>query len=219
MQALNIVTLFLIILFLGLLPENNVFAQNFEGEITFSKETSQDTSFYAYKIKGSKVRIEELDKKMEPVNFMIVDVLEKNVFAINPKRKLFVEISTYSNFNAPDTVNFKVIKTENYKEIDGYKCFQWRVRNKKENTEVAYWVSDQHFRYFAELLNLLNREEKSSTYYLQIPDSDGYFPLLSEERSLLREWRMQLKVVNIEKKTLASSLFEIPAGYKQFQKY
>lgn len=201
------------------MSKESLLAQDFEGEITFSKETLQDTSFYAYKIKNSRIRIEELDKKMEMVNYMLVDVLDKSVYAINPKRKLFVEISTYSNLNSPDTSNFNVIKTENHKDIKGYKCFQWRVRNKKENTEVAYWVSDQHFKYFTELLSLLNREEKSSVYYLQIPDAQGYFPLLSEERSLLREWRMQLKVINIEKKAMAASLFEIPAGYKQFQKY
>lgn len=193
-------------------------AQNFEGEIVFIKETKQDTTYYAYKIKGNKLRIEELDQKLQLINYMLVDISAKSVIALNTKRKLYVEIPVRSIESNNDTSIYKVIKTDNYKSIKGFKCYQWRVQNKKEDTEIAFWVSNQNFHNFSDFLKLLNRDEKSSVYYLQIPDSQEFFPLLSEERSLLREWRMCLKVVNIEKKHLSPSLFEIPQGYKLFQK-
>jgi len=201
-----------------LLYNNNCKAQAFEGEIVFTKETLKDTTFYSYKVKGNKIRIEELNRQLKMINYMLVDVSKPSVHAINPKRKLYVEMPTHLRLNFKDTTQFTIYKTDNYKNINGYKCFQWRVRNKKEKTEIAYWVCGDFFNYFADFLKLLNREEKSSIYYLHIPDTYGFLPLHAVERSLLREWKSNLEVLKIEKKNLSTALFKIPKDYKMFQK-
>jgi len=218
MQTIYRSVFFIFLFTLALLYKNNTKAQTFEGEVVFTKATQNDTSFYAYKIKDHKIRIEELDQQLNMVNYMLIDVSKPSIYAINPKRKLYVEMPTHSRLNFHDTTEFIIYKTENYKRIKGYKCYQWRVRNKKENTEVAYWVCDQFFKSFAEALKLLNKREKSSIYYLHIPNTSGFFPLLSVERSVLREWRESSEVLKIEKKNLSTALFEIPNGYKMFQK-
>lgn len=193
-------------------------AQGFEGEIVFTKATPKDTAYYAYKIKGNKIRVEELDQQLKMINYMLVDVSKPSVYAVNPKRKLYVEMSTYSRLDIRDTTEFVIYKTENYKRIQGYKCFQWRVRNKKQNTEVAYWVSNEFFVSFADYLKLLNKDENSSLYYLYIPKTEGFFPLMAVERTVLREWKSSLEVMKIEKKNLSTALFEIPGNYKMFRK-
>jgi len=195
-----------------------VYAQNFEGEILFVKQSHKDTSYISFKIKGEKVRYEELNKNLQIDNYTIVDLSQKNIFTINPKRKLYVDLPVYQWKDEPDTMNFDISKTGNYKVIKGFKCFQWRVLNKKEDTEIQFWAADDRFEFFSKFLILINQSEKISQYYLNIPEIYGKMPLESVERSLLREMRMRLEVVSIEKKTMQAALFEIPSGYKLFEK-
>jgi hypothetical protein len=218
MQRIQFYVLLIGLFLSGQLYLSKCAAQAFEGEIIFTKLTAKDTAYYSYKIKGSKLRIEELDKHLKMLNYMLIDVSKPSVLAVNPKRKLYVEMSTYSRLDYRDTTEFVIYKTENYKRIKGYKCFQWRVRNKKQNTEVAYWVSNDFHISFANFLKLMNNDENCSVYYLNIPNTDGFFPLLAVERTVLREWKSSLEVMKIEKKNLSTALFKIPDNYKMFRK-
>lgn len=217
MQVQNHICLIFILL-ISVLFVNKVQGQTFEGEILYSKETKSDTSYYAYKIKGDKIRIEELDAEFNLVNYMIVDLGKQSVHAVNPRRKIYVELPSRTRLNFRDTSEFVIYKTENYKNIKGYKCYQWRVRNKKQDTEIAYWVSNEFFDRFNEFVKLINRKEKNSIYFLHIPNTYGFLPLLAVERSILREFRMQHEVLKIEKKNYSAALFEIPEDYKKFKK-
>ena len=212
--------LLIIFLLVQLLPVS-LYSQDskFEGEIVFVKETLNDTSYFSYKIKNNRVRVEELDSKLNVKNYMIVDVNAPLIYAVNPSRKLYTNmpIHPWDFDNAPQS-DYQVIKTQNYKYLKGYKCNQWRVRNKKEDTEIAYWVANDHFNFFQKLLRLINVADKSSNYYLRIPEIDGVFPLLSVERSTLRCWKSKLEVISLKQKDMETSLFEIPQDYKLFQK-
>ncbi len=212
--------LLIIFLLVQLLPVS-LYSQDskFEGEIVFVKETFNDTSYFSYKIKNNRVRVEELDSKLNVKNYMIVDVDAPLIYAVNPSRKLYTNmpIHPWDFDNAPQS-DYQVIKTQNYKYLKGYKCNQWRVRNKKEDTEIAYWVANDHFNFFQKLLRLINVADKSSNYYLRIPEIDGVFPLLSVERSTLRCWKSKLEVISLKQKDMETSLFEIPQDYKLFQK-
>jgi hypothetical protein len=203
------------IFFICYLP---VHAQDFEGEVLYTKQTKSDTTFYSYKIKGNKVRFEELNENMQLDNYVIVDLSKKNVIAVNPKRKLYGEQPVYPRITKNDSLNFNIIRTGNYKIIQGIKCYQWRVQNKKEDTEISYWFALENFKFYDEFQKILNQSDKFSQYYLNISETHGFLPLEFVERSMLREWRMCLSVVKIEKKNLQASLFEIPAGYKMFSK-
>lgn len=194
------------------------YSQQFEGEIYFTKESPDDTSHYSYKIKGDKVRVEELDNNLQLINYMIVNLSSRTIIAVNPNRKLYVDMPVHFYKGGPDTISYKIIKTENSQIIMGYKCYQWRVQNKKDKTEIVFWVSKEQFNFFFDFLKIVNRAEKSSVYFLTIPNTRGYFPFMSVERTMLREQRMQLLVTKIQKKSLPLSLFEIPADYKMFQK-
>jgi hypothetical protein len=191
----------------------------FEGEIVFVRETLTDTSYFSYKIKGDRVRIDELDNEMRTKNYMIVNLDKPKIYAVNPTRKLYTSlpIQPWNHDNDPQS-DYQVIKTDNYKYLNGYKCNQWRVRNKAENTEIAYWVADNQFVFFQKLLKLLNRSEKSSEFYLRIPETEGFFPMLAVERSMLREKKSKLEVININQKSMDEALFEIPKDFKVFQK-
>jgi hypothetical protein len=114
--------------------------------------------------------------------------------------------------------NLQVRKTGNHKDINGVTCYQWRVKDLQRNTEIAYWVMEERFDFFESLLQLLNRTEYSFALFKDIPGSQGYFPMLTEERTLLRKDKLRIAVVDISEKNLSKNLFEIPSDYKSVRR-
>jgi len=190
----------------------------FEGVITFIQETFSDTTYYTYYVKGDKVKLEinEDCKDCDVSDAMLFNLKDQTIIAMKPSLRMYkdVEISPYIETTNND---FNIIKnSRNKKKIQGYKCEQWRVKNQTENTEITYWVTEGNYYFFEDFLKLWNRSEKQSRYFLQVKNVNGFFPILSVERSTFREKRMKLQVVKLDRKPLEQSIFEIPVEYKNY---
>ncbi len=200
--------------------QNKNVNKSFEGFIFFSMEMIDDTLYYTYYVKDKMVRMDEFNRCRDckvPNNYLLFDINKQTITIVNPLRKMYINVERKAYKERQVDDNFKIIKTNNTKIIHGYKCYQWRVRNKQENTEVSYWVAFDNFDFFVDFLKLFNRSEKHAQYFLLIPETKGYFPMLSEERTTLREEKITLRVINIQKKQLDKSLFQIPKDYKNFE--
>ena len=193
-------------------------AQGFEGKLKVVKETLTDTVYYEYYVKENMVRIDEKDKNGKIFNYKLVDLEKNTIKTVNPERKLYMLMSPQSS-QLVDSDKLKVIKSPNSKMINGYKCYQWRVRNEEENTEIAFWVAKDNFYFFDDFLRVYGDKEKETIlYFLYISGNEGFLPMLAVERSLLRKKRMTLRVENIEKQKLKSSLFEVPEYFSVFDR-
>lgn len=193
--------------------------KSFEGIIFFSMEMISDTMYYTYYVKNKNVRLDEFYRCKSckiPGNYLLFNLEEKKITALNPQRKMYLHLTTNEYKENNNNEDFTILKTNNSKKIFGYKCYQWRVRNKKQNTEISYWVAKDNFDFFIDYLKLWNSSERHALYFLKIPDAQGFFPLLSEERTTLREQKLTLRVISIQKKTLDPSLFEIPNDFKRY---
>lgn len=198
--------------------ENNAKSKQFEGKIKFVQETLEDTLYYTYYIKGNFVRLDVLDECKgctKTDNYMIFDLTANSITAVKPSRKMYISVPPKPYVDNKDE-NFQIVKSKNNKKIQGYKCYQWRVKNKEQNTEVSFWVAQDNFNFFENFLRLWNRSEKHAVYFLQIPETGGYFPLLSEERTTLREQKMTLRVIEISKQDLDPTIFVIPKDFKSY---
>lgn len=189
----------------------------FEGSIFFVKFTNVDTSYFAYHVKGDMVRVDELDKKKTIMNSLLVNLKNEDMTAISPSKKMFMKLRS-NPFTPNDDKGFEIIKTTNKKKIFGYDCLQWRVKNKSQNTEITYWVANDNFCFFGNLLKILNRSEKQANFFLHIPNINCVGALQSEERTLLRDSKMKLSVIDIKNSKLENSLFQIPNNYKNFER-
>ncbi len=195
---------------------------SFEGVIKFTWKKFKDTTYYTYSIKDNFVRVDihencEGCKAIE--NWLIFDLKESTITAYNPSRNIYKDINVKPYAPSSDE-NYKVTagnSATNKKQIHGYECKQWRVKNIKENTEVAFWVANDNFDFFTAFLKLWNRTERHAQYYLKIPNTMGYFPLLSVERTILREEKQKLMVTDIEKKKLNISLFSVPESFRSYE--
>ncbi len=212
--------IFIIIIFFGL----QSFGQKkhkpkFEGKIKFAKITQTDTTYFFYLVKGDKVKFISFDPCVEEEQlqeYLLFDLTNQKTIAVKPGYKTYIVLQNRPYIPLPSE-EFTIIKSRNNKKILGQKCYQWRVKNKKEDTEIAYWVNNKYnYDFFVNLLRLWNRVEKHASYYLQIPNNEGFFPFLSTERSVVRDFRMKLVVMEISYMPLDDSLFIIPADYTNY---
>ncbi|MDH3382340.1 MAG: DUF4412 domain-containing protein [Flavobacteriaceae bacterium] len=228
MRITLLIIYFSIISFLSFAQPNNNTQNNlnsienssnsFEGSIKFVQKTLNDTNYYTYHIQGNRVKLdvhENCNNCTGLETSMIFDLEKKTIKALNPSRKMYINVPP-KPYIEPSSKSFKIIKSNNNKKIMGYKCYQWRVKNVEDNTEISYWVAEDNFMFYEELLHLWNRSEKHAVYFLQIPDIDGYLYMLSVERTTLRDKKMSLEVVEIVKKPIDKSIFEIPANYQSY---
>jgi len=111
-----------------------------------------------------------------------------------------------------------VKKGENTKTIQGYKCQEYIVTNADENTKITYWVAQDKFTFFEKLLRQLNRKDKSSVYYLLLPDIKNAFPMMSTQTDMTGKPQVTLEVTKITKKEVDASLFKVPEKYNKFEK-
>ncbi len=190
----------------------NVKAQPFEGRIAFVRESMTDTTYFNYYVKGKTIRVDDLDKNHKLIKFTLYSLDDNTIKVVNPDKKLY-KSSRSNPYVASDNNGYEIQKTPNTKDINSYKCSQWLVKNLQAKTFITYWVANDNFSFFNDFLKLMNKTEKASAYYLQIPDSNGFIPMETEERSNLRELRMRMAVVTIKKEKLDDKLFSIPKDY------
>lgn len=190
-----------------------VYTNTFNGNIQLIEKNLFDTITYNIYVSKNKVRIDKVQLKNN--ESYIFNLISNEKIILNHPNKLYsVEAFTEekSNFDS----SFKIIKTENEKNILGMKCKQWRVKNTKENTEVTYWVSSNNYGFYYYLTKIWNSNIKINKYFQIIPNSFGYMPIEMTERNLLRDLKSSLKITHISQDLPDSNLFIIPSSYAQF---
>jgi hypothetical protein len=190
-------------------------AGSFEGSIMLVQESCYDTAFYTYYVSDGKIRIEKRNSKRNLQNVYIINTLTEEVFIVDPSKKLYAKLKKKSPENGSET-QYTILKTNNFKMINGTKCYQWRVKSRERNTEISYWVTQNNFDFFEKMVKILNQTELSWEYFCQIPQSQGFFPMLSVERNLVRDEKNRTSVLQIERRAIDSAMFRIPSDYKLF---
>lgn len=192
-------------------------SQSFEGIIEFKKGTATDTTSYVYYVKENLVRVDEIGGRSKKVEgSFLVNLEAKNMKSLNHERKLYMDQPTPSEPVIKGTCT--VTKGQNVKNLQGYKCLEYIVTNNTEGTIITYWLADGKFAFFDKLLHQLNRKDKASVYFLQIPDTKNMFPMLSVQTDLRGKETGRLEVTKITKKVVDKTVFDIPKGYIKFEK-
>lgn len=191
-------------------------AQSFEGRFYLERKTLSDTTFLTYSIKSQNIRVDEYDKYRRLTRSLLINLAEKSVIAVNPSKKLYTNITPRPMLEVDET-ELQVVKSDNWRYINGYKCFQWRVKNKGQNTEISYWVPTDKFTFFDEMIKAWNSSDKNFAFFMQIPELQGYMPMESVERTLLRDEKCRIEVLDVSETKIDDSIFEIPQTYKVLQ--
>jgi hypothetical protein len=194
-------------------------SQNFEGKIIIVQTDVVDTLNFEFILKNKLIKINQSNTSGSIEKVYLVDLNDSTVFEINDEKKIFIKYSLRQNSPyLADQEFIEIKKTQNFKYINGYKCFQWLVTNKIKNTAVSYWVAKEDFAYLIGILQNINRSDKKCSYFMFIPDYENFFPFESVERGLLREFRTQDEVISVKAQKIPDKMFEIPKDYHQIHK-
>lgn len=195
-----------------LLISFGLFAQGFEGSIHFTKSNMMDVTQYVYHVKDNMVRIDEKAEGSDDiVATLLVNLETEKMIALSYERNLYMKRPRKpGQFSASDGV---VLEGKLKRSIHGMVCTQYRVKNKDADREIMYWVTDGDYAFFPKLMSILKRKDNFSTYYMNLPNLEGKFPLLAQENTLLREKKGFLQIDRLEEKELAEALFEIPDDF------
>ncbi|MEW6468668.1 MAG: DUF4412 domain-containing protein [Bacteroidota bacterium] len=190
----------------------------FEGTIEFKQQSASDTTNRVYYVKGDKVRIDEIgSKSKKPEGSFIVDLKASTMTFLSHDRKLYGDQATGGTPNKP-TGTCTVTKGKGTKTIAGYKCTEYIVKNKDENTQIAFYLASGKFDFFSKLLTVLNRKDKFATYYQQLTNVNGMFPMLAVMSPMDGKEKERMEVTKVEKKTVDASQFDVPKDYLKFEK-
>ncbi len=185
----------------------------FQGSIEMIQKSQYETSYFTYFVKNDNVRIDKFDNNHTLKQSLYINLSSEQIYVLCPIKRLYSKIEVNKNKLAEND-NFIIQKTENSRIVNDYLCYQWRVKNKERNTEVAYWVSQDNFYFFERLISLINSTDKTYEFFEKIPETQGFFPMLSVERTLLRKEKSRLYVVHISNKTVNDDIFTIPSDCK-----
>lgn len=186
----------------------------FEGNIHLTRQSRYDTTYLIFYIKASRVRVDEFSSSGKLTKTLLVNLDTNNILALSPELKMYADIT---NKEAVDNPKVEINKTENFKMIEGKKCYQWRVRSRSTDCEVTYWVTELQLPEIKYLFHVLEATESYSSipsYYLQIPASNGFVPMVAIERNLVREQKQLIKITSINPQKVSSGLFNVPADYR-----
>jgi len=201
----------LLVVFFGIISLK-VFS-SFEGKLLVMKQTAFDSVFLSYHIKGNMVRIEEADHRGGVKKVLLLDLNMNTIHQLDPSRKLYTEIKV-SKAKA-SVSDFEIIKSSFVKKINGFECYQWRVRSKLKNSEVTYWVAKNDMPFLEKMTELLNGIDAGFELYLNLyPGAKGFIPVMVVERTIVRDVKAKSVLIEINNGPLNTSLFKIPTDYK-----
>jgi hypothetical protein len=207
---LSNITKVLFIVFLMLLA-NKILA--FEGKILFVKENVFDTTHYCMYVKGNQIKLEQVNTEVENPEYYLVDIKANTLKIVNHSKKAYQSIKIIDQNTSN---NIDIIKTHNSKDINGYKCYQWRIKNYKDDSEIAYWVTNNAFDFFDDFIRIIYNSNSIIGINFLIPEMNGVMPINIVERSLLRIKRASLSVIEIKDTKIPDTIFNLPQNYKLF---
>jgi hypothetical protein len=187
----------------------------FEGTIAFVKTKGKIDVNFKYLVKEDMVRLEEYGEDEGLDGIQLVNTTTGVILGISPERMMYMEAK---NKRPQRTANISVEKTKSTKTIAGKTCTKWIVTCKEQDKKIIYWVTTGQYAFFNPLLKALNRAEKTAVYWRLIENNDGVFPLLAEEYNMAGVLISKLEVSTITDKKLEKELFEVPEGYKKFER-
>ena len=191
--------------------------KEFTGTLKYIEYTPFDTTYFTVYITKKNIRIDTFndDKNINAEKVMIYHLDDNEIFAIKPSKQIYMPIHFAKKTKSHRVGCEVILNKDNYKYINNYKCIQYRVKDKLNDTDVTYWVPEEDFPFYCDLAEMKYSMQAAHKYFFLLPNSEVAFPMQTVERTLLREEKFSYKVVEMhETDKLNSNIFSIPEGYQ-----
>ncbi|MDI3526235.1 MAG: hypothetical protein PWR03_418 [Tenuifilum sp.] len=185
---------------------------DFQGKIKILKEGIYDTLTVEIFIKDNFIRVDEYKKDKKPIRSFIANTSFGNIYLVSYQHKMYslVKVNPSSSNN-----DVEIIKSENFIEVNGKKCYQWRVKDKASQTVTTYWVAKIEYNFEPKLFRILANAGSAIDEFVKMPQTPNIIPLKVVDRTRFRKLRSNLQIIEISSMKLSESLFKIPNGFSE----
>lgn len=194
----------------------DVLKKDFIGVLKYIEYTPFDTTYYKVFVTKDKIRIDtfnDIEEKGEANKIMIYNLKDNNILALKPSDHIYKLIDTDSeSFINVDGCEV-ILNKKNYKYINNYKCVQYRIKNRAENTDITYWIPEEDFPFYCEMVSMKHSMQPVYKYFFMLPNHKVAFPMQTVERTLLREEKSSYKVVELNEIQISDDIFNLPSDY------
>ncbi len=194
---------------------------DFEGKVTM-KMQGEDNEPHTinYYVKENKIRFEADNQGQQGT--MIWDGKNNKMTVIVPQQKMYMELPMNNmlkketemgteNNQPSHKINGDFEKTDETKEINGYKTEKWTYKDNSGITEA--WMT-KDLGAFIFFNNPMARSSNQPTWQKEIENA-GYFPMMVIHKDENGNITSKMEVTSVEKKSLDNSMFEAPSDYKK----
>ena len=193
-------------------------AGSFEGEVDMKMThgNSTDGKIIQYLVKGNKIRFQPDSKDGKNTGAAIFDSQNSQFIMIMDKRKMYMVNQLHpEKFKYGKDHHFKMTKTGNSKDILGYDSQEWDYSSDNDNGKIwfASGIGNWWGTQMAAQADKLPSEQRGMVSMVL---SKKLFPMKWESTDKSGNVKNGAEAVKVEKKSMDSSLFEVPAGYKKF---
>ena len=190
--------------------------KDFIGILTYIEYTPFDTSFFKVYVSKDKIRIDSFDDKNangDAKKIMIYNLKNQNIIALKPSSLQYKNFGAHSNSDMNIEDCEIILNKNNYKYLNNYKCVQYRVKNKSENTDITYWIPEEDFPFYSKMISMKRSMQRVHKYFFMLPNHTVAFPMQTTERTMLREEKSSYKLLELKESYIADEIFEIPEDY------
>lgn len=179
----------------------------FQGSVVF--QTTGPVADYpsvTYSIKGEKVRMGPNDPKKK---YFLVDTLKKEMITVVPSTKTYI-VTPQNNMAEMNSLMGSLTRTGITDDIAGQKCEKFLFKCKYGSSEM--WGDDGLFA-------ILEKAVNHASDYADFYNASNFGPHMALKKvdynseGVLDE---SLIATKMERKYLDDSLFQVPAGYTQY---
>jgi hypothetical protein len=192
--------------------------KEFIGTLKYIEYTPFDTTYYKVYVTKDNIRVETFKNKNESENadkVIIYKLREKQIYAIKPSDHVYKTLNVDSDKDISIKGCEVILNKNNFKYINNYKCIQYRIKNKLENTDITYWIPEEDFPFYYEMISMKRSMQPVYKYFFMLPNSQVAFPMQTVERTMLREEKSSYKVIAMnETRELKDGLFTVPDDYQ-----
>ncbi len=207
MKLKSLASFFILLAIVFCFVNNNYAQTQFEGKVTFNNFDDGTSHLMDYYAKGGKICFDTNEED----GHIIWDTTKKEYMVVMPQEKMYMvmqipESRIKSDISKDISNDTKFTKTKETKKILGYTAVKLTYKDGDDKGEA--WVT-QELGTFKLLDNPMQKDADKPQWQKDF-EAGGYFPLEVYENG-----KKVFEVISIEKKSLAESIFEVPADYKK----
>ena len=191
---------------------------DFEGQVDMkmTHKGSDKSNSIQYLVKGSKLRMQMEGAESKYKVGSIMDMKKHQVITIMDDKKMYMVTDIHpEKFTGPKKDHhFSIKKTGHSEIILGYSCQEWDYSSDDSSGKMwfAKGIGNWWGNAMASQSDKLPSDQKAMVKTML---SEKLFPMKYQFNDKAGNPTAMMEVTNIEKKSLSSSLFEVPAGYKK----